>query len=77
MWRPPFEAPSASSRNGGVLLVLVRFEPVRSALPPMSSGSVFVKASRASWLALREATVSAYRPGKVAPSKPGARSAHA
>ena len=33
------DAPSASKRSGGVCLVLVRFEPVRSAEPPSSSGS--------------------------------------
>ena len=51
-------APSLSKRRLGVLLVLVRFEPVRSALPPSSSGRAAVKASSASCEALREATVS-------------------
>ena len=40
-------APSLSKRRLGVLLVLVRLEPVRSALPPSSSGSAAVKASTA------------------------------
>jgi hypothetical protein len=40
MWRPPFGSPAASKRSGGVELVLVRLEPVRSALPPIISGSV-------------------------------------
>ncbi|MCY1562822.1 hypothetical protein D9M68_1002740 [compost metagenome] len=38
---------------------MVRLEPVRSALPPSSSGSAAVKVSSAIWLALRLATVSA------------------
>src|SRR3989344_4422394 len=50
--------PCMSKRRLGVLLVLVRLEPVRSALPPSSSGRAAVKASSASWLALRLATVS-------------------
>ncbi len=53
-------APAPSTRKAGVLLVLVRLEPVRSALPPSSSGSAAVKASSAIWLALRLATVSAF-----------------
>ncbi len=59
MWRPPLPAPSALEAQRGRVLVLVRFEPVRSALPPSSSGSAAVKASSAIWLALRLATVSA------------------
>ena len=59
MWRPPLGVPSSPKRSAGVELVLVRFEPVRSAEPPSISGSAFVKASSAIWLALREATVSA------------------
>jgi hypothetical protein len=47
-----------SKRRAAVLLVLVRLEPVRSALPPSISGNAAVKASSASWLALRLATVS-------------------
>ena len=71
MWRPIQEAPpvaepssvlttspARSTRKAGVLLVLVRLEPVRSAEPPSISGRAAVKASRASWLALRLATVS-------------------
>ena len=57
MWRPPLGVPSSPMRSGGVLAVLVRFEPVRSAEPPSISGSALVKASSAIWLALREADV--------------------
>ena len=46
-------------RKAGVEDVLVRFEPVRSAEPPNISGKAAVKASKANWLALRLATVSA------------------
>ena len=65
MWRPilpssvRLTSPARSKRSGGVLLVLVRLEPVRSAEPPSISGSAAVKASSASCEALREATVSA------------------
>ncbi len=52
--------PSRSKRRLGVLLVLVRFEPVRSAEPPSISGKAAVKASSAICEALREATVSAF-----------------
>ena len=55
---PRAGAPSASKRSDAVLEVWVRFEPVRSALPPSNSGSAFVNASSASWLAFRLATVS-------------------
>ena len=73
MWRPirrvpsgdapsssaSLTSPARSKRSGGVLLVLVRLEPVRSAEPPSISGRAAVKASSASCEALREATVSA------------------
>ena len=52
--------PSLAKRSGGVWLVLVKFEPVRSALPPSSSGRRLVNASSTIWLALRLATVSAF-----------------
>ncbi len=69
MWRPITLAPSApslfttsparSKRSAGVLLVLVRLEPVKSAEPPSISGRPAVKDSSASCEALRDATVSA------------------
>jgi hypothetical protein len=65
MWRPPRPsastaiAPSLVKRSAGVCFVFVRFDPVRSALPPSSSGNASVSASSTIWLALRLATVSA------------------
>ena len=52
--------PCTSKRRLGVLLVFVRFEPVRSAEPPSISGKAAVNASSASCEALRLATVSAF-----------------